>query len=209
MRAAEFLRDLVRKGAVRPMYIAGVLMLADLLTKTVSRPVFIELMRLFATFARDGVTPTASPQSSASLSPPPSPPPSPPGSEAGDSCDDSFASESESEFDGVEDAPEDVAPYVAPFPQALPVRRILLRRLAAPPTSGRTRSARGFALVLCRLSPCLHTYLHVTCMSACPTYLSGIIMPRGAHARPILGARPPHTCHIMFHVCGACVCLRL
>ena len=116
MRAAEFLRDLVRKGAVHPMHIAGVLMLADLLTKAVSRPVFLDLMKLLAAFARDAPVSSVVPSSSPPVSPPLSPPPSPPASEAGDES----LSESESEFDGVEDAPEDVAPYVAPFPQALP-----------------------------------------------------------------------------------------
>ena len=116
MRAAEFLRDLVRKGAVHPMHIAGVLMLADLLTKAVSRPVFLDLMKLLAAFARDAPVSSVVPSSSPPVSPPLSPPPSPPASEAGDES----LSESESEFDGVEDAPEDVAAYVAPFPQALP-----------------------------------------------------------------------------------------
>ena len=55
MRAAEFLRDLVRKGYVHPQHVAGVVMLADILTKAVARPIFLELLRLLDSYARDGL----------------------------------------------------------------------------------------------------------------------------------------------------------
>ena len=51
LRAAEFLRDLVMKGHVVLAHVRGIVMLADLLTKAVSRSVFISLMSLLADFA--------------------------------------------------------------------------------------------------------------------------------------------------------------
>ena len=46
LRAANFLRDLVLKGAVVLRHVKGTRNLADLLTKAVARAVFIELLRL-------------------------------------------------------------------------------------------------------------------------------------------------------------------
>ena len=54
MRAAEFLRDLVRKGCVLLLHVPGATMIADLLTKAVSRPVFVELRRLLDAFSARG-----------------------------------------------------------------------------------------------------------------------------------------------------------
>ena len=51
LRAAEFLRDLVARGAVTMRHVKGAVMIADILTKATARPVFIELLRLLDTFA--------------------------------------------------------------------------------------------------------------------------------------------------------------
>ena len=75
LRAAYFLRDLVLKRAVILNHLKGTHMLADLLTKAQSRPVFLELMRRLR--AND-TRPIASPSGRQDDSPPPpSPPPSP------------------------------------------------------------------------------------------------------------------------------------
>ena len=55
LRAAEFLRDLVAKEVLRLEHISGTYMLADLLTKAVSRPIFLQLMALLDDYARMGV----------------------------------------------------------------------------------------------------------------------------------------------------------
>ena len=46
LRAAEFLRDLVVRGVVTLQHVEGASMLADILSKAVSRPIFLELLRL-------------------------------------------------------------------------------------------------------------------------------------------------------------------
>ena len=46
LRAAHFLRDHVLKDDVTLRHVAGVSMVADILTKGVARPVFISLLRL-------------------------------------------------------------------------------------------------------------------------------------------------------------------
>ena len=56
LRAAEFLRDLVAKEVLRLEHISGTHMLADLLTKAVSRPIFLQLMELLDAYARTGVS---------------------------------------------------------------------------------------------------------------------------------------------------------
>ena len=56
LRAAEFLRDLVARGAITMAHVAGVVMIADLLTKAQARPVFLELLRLLDGYAANGVT---------------------------------------------------------------------------------------------------------------------------------------------------------
>ena len=56
LRAAEFLRDLVAKEVLRLEHISGTYMLADLLTKAVSRPIFLQLMELLDAYARTGVS---------------------------------------------------------------------------------------------------------------------------------------------------------
>ena len=55
MRAANFLRDLVLKEVIMPSHVPGVTMLADLLTKAVSRPVYLRLRSLLDSYADDGV----------------------------------------------------------------------------------------------------------------------------------------------------------
>ena len=54
LRAAEFLRDLVRKEVVVMTHVPGTTMLADLLAKAVSRPIFVELLPLLDEFSRSG-----------------------------------------------------------------------------------------------------------------------------------------------------------
>ena len=49
LRAAEYLRDLVLKGVVTLSHLSGVLMVADILTKAVSRSLFRELLDLINT----------------------------------------------------------------------------------------------------------------------------------------------------------------
>ena len=51
LRAAEFLRDLVAREVVTLQHVRGAVMLADLLTKAVARPVFLTLIRLLDDFA--------------------------------------------------------------------------------------------------------------------------------------------------------------
>ena len=48
LRAAEFLRDLVSRDVIKLKHIMGSIMPADILTKAVSRPTFLELLRLLA-----------------------------------------------------------------------------------------------------------------------------------------------------------------
>lgn len=55
LRAAEFLRDLVARGVISLSHVAGTTMVADLLTKAVSRVIYHTLMQLIALYARDGV----------------------------------------------------------------------------------------------------------------------------------------------------------
>jgi hypothetical protein len=50
LRAAEFLRDLVLRDVVILTHIAGTLMIADILTKAVARPMFRQLIDLFDRF---------------------------------------------------------------------------------------------------------------------------------------------------------------
>ena len=55
LRAAEFLRDVVLKESAVLEHCAGRFMIADLLTKNVSRPIFIELMRMLAAYPQKGL----------------------------------------------------------------------------------------------------------------------------------------------------------
>ena len=55
LRAAEFLRDLVMREAVAMQHLPGKVMIADLLTKAVSRILYIQLLGLITAYARDGV----------------------------------------------------------------------------------------------------------------------------------------------------------
>ena len=55
LRAAEFLRDIVLREVAYLKHLPGRYMLADLLTKNVSRQVFRTLMDLLAASSRDGV----------------------------------------------------------------------------------------------------------------------------------------------------------
>ena len=54
LRAAEFLRDLVARDVVVLKHVSGSVMMADLLTKAVARPMFVALMRLLAEYSRSG-----------------------------------------------------------------------------------------------------------------------------------------------------------
>jgi hypothetical protein len=54
LRAANFLRDLVVRGYITLEHVSGAIMLADLLTKAVARPVFVELRRLLDEFPTAG-----------------------------------------------------------------------------------------------------------------------------------------------------------
>ena len=45
LRAAEFLRDLVSRGVISVEHLPGVVMIADLLTKAVSRAIFTGLIK--------------------------------------------------------------------------------------------------------------------------------------------------------------------
>ena len=53
--AAEFLRGPVAREVVGVAHVPGKVMLADLLTKAVSRAVFLALLRLLDAFSADGV----------------------------------------------------------------------------------------------------------------------------------------------------------
>ena len=55
LRAAEFLRDLVSKEVVALSHLPGKVMVADILTKSTSRAIFVALMRLVAAFPVDGI----------------------------------------------------------------------------------------------------------------------------------------------------------
>ena len=54
LRAAEFLRDLVAREVVLLKHVPGSTMVADLLTKAVSRVVFIALLKLLDEYASTG-----------------------------------------------------------------------------------------------------------------------------------------------------------
>ena len=61
LRAAEFLRDLVAREVVSLAHVKGSVMIADILTKAVSRAVYVELMNLLDNYATSGeVCPGAS-----------------------------------------------------------------------------------------------------------------------------------------------------
>lgn len=49
LRAAEFLRDLVSREVVQVKHLSGSCMIADILTKAVARPLFVELLSLLDT----------------------------------------------------------------------------------------------------------------------------------------------------------------
>ena len=55
VRAAEFLRDLVAREVVVFTHLPGKIMIADVLTKAVSRALFSELLALIRKYASDGV----------------------------------------------------------------------------------------------------------------------------------------------------------
>ena len=55
LRAAEFLRDLVAKEVIRMLHLPGNVMIADLLTKAPARALFLQLVKLIANYAADGV----------------------------------------------------------------------------------------------------------------------------------------------------------
>ena len=55
LRAAEFLRDLVARRVVALHHVKGTTMIADILTKAVSRPIFISLLRLLDNYSSSGL----------------------------------------------------------------------------------------------------------------------------------------------------------
>ena len=55
LRAAEFLRDLVACEVITCAHLPGKIMIADVLTKACSRPIFLELSRLIYEYSSKGV----------------------------------------------------------------------------------------------------------------------------------------------------------
>ena len=55
LRAAEFLRDLVAREVVVLQHVPGRIMIADLLTKAVARPLYLALLKLVLAYATDGI----------------------------------------------------------------------------------------------------------------------------------------------------------
>ena len=55
MRAGWFLRDATDKGIVVLKHVPGRIMLADLLTKAVARPLYLALLRIFDDYAVTGI----------------------------------------------------------------------------------------------------------------------------------------------------------
>ena len=53
MRAAEFLRDLVARRVIALEHVAGVVMMADILTKAVARATFVTLLKLLDSYAAE------------------------------------------------------------------------------------------------------------------------------------------------------------
>ena len=51
LRAAEFLRDLVAREVVTLEHLRGEIMVADILTKSVARPVFLKLMAMLESYS--------------------------------------------------------------------------------------------------------------------------------------------------------------
>ena len=51
LRAAQFLRDQVARDVVTLRHARGAIMIADILTKGVARPLFLELLRLLDNYA--------------------------------------------------------------------------------------------------------------------------------------------------------------
>ena len=54
MRAANFLRDLVRRDVVTLQHVKGSTMLADILTKACARPVYLSLLRMLDEYSSTG-----------------------------------------------------------------------------------------------------------------------------------------------------------
>ena len=70
LRAAEFLRDLVAREVLTLRHVPGRVMIADLLTKAVARPILRELLELFDRYATDGaVCPSKPPTRASELEP--------------------------------------------------------------------------------------------------------------------------------------------
>ena len=55
LRAAEFLRDLVAREVIKCTHLSGKIMIADVLTKPCSRPVFLQLAQLVYEYSSKGV----------------------------------------------------------------------------------------------------------------------------------------------------------
>ena len=54
LRAAEFLRDLVAREVVTLKHKPGSVMIADVLTKAVTRPIYMDLLKLFDSYSTEG-----------------------------------------------------------------------------------------------------------------------------------------------------------
>ena len=55
LRAAAFLRDLVARLVIVLEHVPGKVMIADVLTKAVARPLYLELLRLLAEYPQSGL----------------------------------------------------------------------------------------------------------------------------------------------------------
>ena len=53
-KAAEFLRDLVAREVVTLKHKPGSVMIADVLTKAVTRPIYMDLLKLFDSYSTEG-----------------------------------------------------------------------------------------------------------------------------------------------------------
>ena len=55
LRAAQFLKDHTLRGSCAMRHCKGVIMIADILTKGVARPIFIQLMKLLDTYSTNSI----------------------------------------------------------------------------------------------------------------------------------------------------------
>ena len=55
LRAAEFLKDHVLRGTITVQHAKGVIMIADILTKGVARPIFLKLLQLLDDYSVNSI----------------------------------------------------------------------------------------------------------------------------------------------------------